>query len=162
VPRVIRLLEQKAWLDNLTDQPDLLQADALKNFKTQSNKLSIFKIVEEGDGDNVLRILVAYAATRDNVDKVDYAIFEERVLQDLEIQKVVSIGATADDLVNSLHMDLVDLTGQTICYLAARIQREGNIERINKREVESALRSAKLRGYLQAEKINHTLSAKLM
>lgn len=62
-----------------------LQADALKNFKTTENKLSVYQIENIDDRTLVIRVLAAIAAGRDKPGEIDYAIFDSMILKKIGI-----------------------------------------------------------------------------
>jgi hypothetical protein len=162
VAKLIRQLDQKIWLDRqIAEEFGGLQADALKNFKTTENKLSVFKVDEDNIQNTVIRILVALACGRQSPDKVDYALFDSDVLKRLDIQFDEIEGTTPDLTVNKLHIDLKKLSGDKICEFAKLIQNSGELERLLSKDLEKAMREGIEKEHLQVEGINPRLLQKI-
>lgn len=136
-----------------------LQADALKNFETKENAFSVYEV--ENELTDIERILAAIAGTRDNVQEVEYASFDSNLLEEHEIKTKKIKGATADDEVNNLHIDLIDLTAKQLYLLASSIQKDGKLIRILKKEIGRKITEGLKEGYLDKKKINEKLLPKL-
>ncbi len=136
-----------------------LQADALKNFRTKENALSVYEVQNELT--DIQRILAAIAGTRDNVQEVEYATFDSNLLEELEIKTNKIKGDTADDTVNNLHIDLIDLTAKQVCLLASSIQKAGELTRMLKKKIGKKIIEGLKEGYLNKNKINEKLLPKL-
>ena len=162
MPRLIRQLDQKIWLDRqIANSFGGLQADALKNFRTSENSLSVFKIDEDNIDKSVMRILVALACCRQTFDKVDYALFDSDIIEDLDIEFDEIEGATPDQTVNELHVDLKQLSGDVICGLAKSIQNTGKLDRLLRKDIEKAIIEGIKNAQIQVEKINPQLVNKI-
>ena len=118
----LRKLDRKAVfhkVDWLMDGD--VQADALHDLRTYSNTLSIW-IVEEELG-NLDRIIAALTATRQTIDKFDYALLDERFLSQIGVDRVQVKGKSCDDFANDLwHHDLRGLSGLKLVELASLMQ----------------------------------------
>jgi hypothetical protein len=102
--KVVRKLENKMWLEpEIYPQLNGTQADALKNFRTTENRLSLFIADDENA---ISRILAAIVAGGQNATNADYAIFETEILDQCGINYERCPGETADEQVNKLHIDL--------------------------------------------------------
>lgn len=145
--RLVRKLDNKLWLakDIAHERGIEVQADSLKNFKTQQNGLSLYKL---NDGVTLERILVAIIA-KGSIDKIDYAIFDTSILDLLEIKYKSTLGETPDQGVNDLHVDLVDLSAEQLWLLALKIQEAGETGCIMKSKVNQALDESKSKGYIK-------------
>jgi hypothetical protein len=162
VPKLIRKLDQKIWLDRQVAKDfGGLQADALKNFRTSGNKISVYKVDEDNIQDSAIRILVAISCGRDSLDKVDYALFDLDIIKKLDIQFDEIEGTTPDQTVNKLHIDLKKLSGNLICELAKSIQDSGEIDRLYPKVIEKAINKGIEKKQLQVEKINSQLLGKI-
>ncbi len=162
MPKLIRQLNSKIWLDRqIAEEFGGLQADALKNFKTSENTLSVFKVDEDNRQESVIRILVALACGRQSLDKVDYALFDSDIIKKLDIQFDEIEGTTPDQAVNKLHIDLKKLSGNLICELAKSIQNSGEIDRLYPKVIEKAINKGIEKKQLQVEKINSQLLGKI-
>lgn len=162
MPKLIRQLSSKIWLDRqIAEKFGGLQADALKNFKTSENKMSVFKVDEDNKQESVIRILVALACGRQSLDKVDYALFDSDIIKKLDIQVDEIEGTTPDQTVNKLHIDLKKLSGDIICELAKSIQNSGELKRLYSKDIEKAINEGIEKKQLQVEKINSQLLSKI-
>ncbi len=162
MPKLIRQLNSKIWLDRqIAEKFGGLQADALKNFKTSENKISVFKVDEDNIKESVIRILVALACGRQSLDKVDYALFDSDIIKKLDIQFDKIEGTTPDQTVNKLHIDLKKLSGDIICELAKSIQNSGELERLYERDIKKAINEGIEKKQLQVNKINSQLLVKI-
>ena len=106
----MRTTRQARWLK----YPDLewlsqddIQSDALLDLRTEDNKLSVYKVENEADTE---RVIIALAATRENLSNLDYAVFEDSTLASTDITISQQNGETPDAEVNKLHYDLTNLT----------------------------------------------------
>jgi len=157
---LFRKLQKKVYMDpQIADELGGLQADALRNFITKDNAFSVYEVQNEQT--DIERILAAIAGTRDNVQEVEYAIFDSGLLEELEIKTKKIEGDTADDKVNNLHIDLIDLTAKQVCLLASSIQKDGNLARILKKKIGRRITDGLKLGYLDERKINERLLPKL-
>lgn len=162
MPYLIRKLEKKIWLDIVVAKEiGGLQADALKNFKTTENKLSVYQIENIDDRTLVIRVLAAIAAGRDKPGEIDYAIFDSMILKKIGINVEQIEGDTADQEINKLHLDLTQLKAEQILFLAEYVQKEGILERISKREITQSLTTGLEKGKLLKSKVNLKLLNKL-
>lgn len=149
--KLVRKLDNKLWLDpQISMERNGTQADALKNFKTISNALSVF-IAD--DQDKLTRILAAIAAGGSKPDKVDYAIFDAIILERNGIHYEKCPGDTADEEVNKLHVDLKNLTAVQVSSLAQSIKDEGNLNRLSKTKIIKAITDGLNNNFLNRENV---------
>jgi hypothetical protein len=156
--KVVRKLDNKLWLD-----PEIskelhgaqVQADAMKNFRTSDNKLSVF-IAD--DADKIPRILAAIAANSTSIANVDYAIFDTDILDQHGIKYKKCPGDTPDEDVNQLHVDLEYLSAFQVCSLAQDIQGKGSLDRFSKKFIMNAITNGINNKYLNKERVKIKLS----
>jgi hypothetical protein len=153
--KLVRKLDNKLWLDKEISEKlhgGEIQGDALKNFRSSKNRLSLF-IADETD--NIIRIAAAIAAggDKDKVSNIDYAIIDRRLLDQHDIQYEKCPGETPDSEINELHVDLVNLTARKINLLAELIQNHGTLERLSGRKVEQAIREGLANGFLAKDRV---------
>jgi len=118
-----------------------LQADALVDLSTKSNELSVYLV--DQDKTDLNQVVVALALTCDNLSNVDFALIKEEDLEPLQIKVRQSQGDTPDELVNSRHYDLYEITAQKILALALVIKRS-EISRITEPNIKkNAIRALK-------------------
>ena len=120
MPQYLRSIRQGRW--ELPQWPDAnsgdVQADALRDLYTDKNKLSVYRADSQNDID---RITVALAATRDNLQNVDYAVFDDAEFQRIGLKITPSPGSTPVSIVNNLHHDIIQLTARQVVSLATII-----------------------------------------
>ena len=124
MPSFLRSIRQSRWKkpEWLDPGSGEIKADALLDLQTSNNLLSVYRVESEHD---INRITVALAATRDNLQNVGYAVFDDREFQNTGIAIVPSPGKTPDCRVNELHHDIGALTvGQTAALAAIIIKGE--------------------------------------
>lgn len=132
---LIRKLVKFVWIDPAgAEKLGGLQADALKNFKTSCNTLSVFR-VPENDNLSIEHIVAAVAARLDRLENIEYAVFDAAILDEHAIKSSEVKGKTLDARVNDLHVDLADLTAVQICAIAKSIQQHGDLRRLYKDDV---------------------------
>jgi hypothetical protein len=160
VARFLRAIRQRRWFT----YPDIdwlpqgeLQADALLDLRTVGNSISLYEIRDDSDE---LRIATALAANRDNVDVIDYAVFEDSQFTELDLAVSQSVGETPDATVNSLHYDLLNLTARQVGGLAEVIS-NGAHTRIPRKTVSSLLAEAIEVERLDRERIKLSLLSRL-
>ena len=141
MPRFLRVTRQSRWINDADDDKWLLsgeiKADALRDLQTDKNALSIYRADDESA---VNKICLAIAATLQNFDNVDYAIFDAAELPPIGIEPTQTAGGTPYPEVNSLHYDLTMLTVEKVSRLAQVIA-AGVHNRIPKKSIEISLRS---------------------
>lgn len=134
---LIANLKLDRWLPEGWTKAGEVPADALVDLRTRGNELSVFEVDEPKNGE---RIVVAFAATRNELSEIGYAIFDGAPLAVLGIAPQKSPGETPDDVVNALHYDLKALTATQVAGLAGAIANGTS----------QLILSKKLRGLLQA------------
>ena len=108
--RYLRQIRRGRWLrypEVPWLSPDGIQADALLDVGTLENKLSIYEV--EGEHD-VERVANALAANRKYATNLDYIVFLDNELVKSNVSIENERGETPDELANSLHRDLKELT----------------------------------------------------
>ncbi|GAB4506941.1 MAG: hypothetical protein Tsb0026_00150 [Sulfuricaulis sp.] len=157
----LRKLERKLWLDpQYSKNLGGLAADAIKNFKTFGNSLSVFSV--EDDPNLITRVLAAIIGGCDRICEAEYALFDSSILDDLGIKYEQEDGKTADAEVNKQHVNLGDLTADQINNLAEKIQAIGHLNRILHNKIEESLREGIQRGTIQYDRLNKKLATSLM
>jgi hypothetical protein len=127
VPFVLRKIRKAKWYKH-QDVPWLregeLQADALSDFYTENNTLSIWLVTD--DRLNLERIAAALAANRDVISNLDYTLLNVRLLDDLNIKIEPTRGDSSDQIANtSWHRDLIELSTLNLMGLANTILTKG-------------------------------------
>lgn len=165
MPHVFRVISNRRRWDKPT--PELfpwlrageIQADAVTDLRTQKNGLSVFII--DNDRNNLDRVVAAFAANRDDYDKLDYVLFEDRVLDELEIRTQQQPGITPDPQVNRWHINLVELSAQKVVDLARAILRYGTTSRVLKKTVQKMIEDGVLEGRIDRARLRNKILARI-
>ena len=112
--------------------------------------------------DQLARVVAALALTRDYLGHVDLAVIPATVLADCRLTCDRTDGGTPDTLVNSWHLDIVNLSLYKLRKLAGSIRRCGKIRRFQQRKVIEAIRTTMGSGNVDPEKVNARLAKSLV
>lgn len=152
---VIRKLTKKLWLDlEIANELGGLQGDALKNFATTSNTLSLFYIDDTVTPERVAAVI---ALGRNQFDIVDYALFDEAILGEIGLELDKKPGTTVDVLVNGSHVNVVRLTAEKVRALAERIQLTGQLKTLTTQRLIALSKKLVADGAIALEKVNPKL-----
>ena len=157
MPQYLRSIRQGRWRAPSWLRCGEVQADALGDLATVDNQLSVYRVESQQD---INRITIALAATRDNLQNVDYAVFDDAEFENIGIQISQSPGKTPDQVVNELHHDISNLTARQTAALAAIIAR-GKIERRPRGEIRDGMQAAMRCGALDYKAMKEHLLSKL-
>jgi hypothetical protein len=147
--RFLRLIRQARWISPEWLPVGELQGDALLDLQTKDNALSVWEVRSDADEE---RVAVALAASRDNVDVLDYAVFDDSEFPSIGITLGKQDGATPDMAVNQLHYELDNLTVSKIAQLAQVLSRVKPV-RIPRKQVIFRLKEAVSTGTLNKETV---------
>ena len=137
---LVRRLKNGTWLASTDGESGDLRSDALKNFNTTNNKLSVFEI--DGSVYSAERMAIAVAARSQRLEQVDYIEFEHQIAFELEILLDETAGDTPDQEANKLHRDLQIGSTKKLCALAEAIYRTSKPQRVSKPNVAKLLLNA--------------------
>jgi hypothetical protein len=88
-------------------------ADPMSDFlPTDKGTLSVYLV--ENNKQYIDRVIAAMAATRQDVDKFEYAIVELQDLESRGFETEIQLGTTPDEEVNRWHLNIVKLSTQKI------------------------------------------------
>lgn len=157
MPFVLRKLDRKAAFYPIDGIPDGdVQADALSDLRTRANALSVW-LVDEDRG-NLHRIVAALAAGRMQLAKLDYALIDQRALEALDIQVVPKGGLSCDVEANARwHRDILELSGAKLVELAAALQTEAALERVQKSDVRAHIVHSISMGFIDPNGLEETI-----
>ena len=125
---------------------------ALKDLEPQDNRLSVFLVNE--DKSNLLRIVAAFAATRDRTAAFDYILMKLDELEKLGIHWKRTPAKTADDDVNASHLDLNDLSQSNLVDLAHAFISHADPVRVPEKDVKELIRQGLKCGHIKRCKVN--------
>ena len=144
MPAYLRSLTLKRWAESLGPYEDhtTVPADPISDLKTDGNVLSISLV--EDDQSNLKRVAAAFACTRPDIRKLEFALVPHDALEaaGFRIEKVrgQSPDTSASD---AYHFDLVSLTGVQLVKLAQVIINTGAIQAFwSEQEVKEAIRAS--------------------
>jgi len=159
MPLLIKLDNKRMW-----DRPEWLPAgevpaEAVQDVRADGNELSVWFV--EPDRSNLDRVLTAIAANRQHFEKIDYAVFDEAVVERCGVTLRQSAGQLPDeDASRTWHRDLIELTGRKLVCVAEFIA-AGSPERRPMNQIKALLAAAAREGHIRRELMRNELAAKL-
>ena len=99
--------------------------------------LTVFPVVWVLDSEPTMqqRLLAALAASREKLDKLDYAIVDADRLYELGVKTLKTPGRSLDAGLVECHRDLAELTGSKLIGIARIIRDEGEKRRVDWRDL---------------------------
>ena len=145
---------RQEWLED-GDVP----ADALASFITKDSALSVWTI--EDDESNLRRVVAALAASRDSIDKLDYALVDEGAFDIAGVCLSQVKGRSPDGGANGLwHRDLTGLSGKRLVQLA--VNTGGcRMKRVPQSDVRAWLLESITLGFIRTASMNKKLRERL-
>ena len=162
MPLLLRIIRKSRWYQGDPPPwlaPGDLPADPLGDLTTQDNKLSVWRVEESHS--NLNQIIAAVAATRDSVSNVDYALFDEKILSQYNIEVRETKGETFDEQINVYHRDLVELSASALVTLARAIRANATIDRRPPKEVGQLIRQAVSAGRIELTNLKEGIQKKI-
>ena len=162
MPLLLRKLRKPRWtLDK--DLPWLAEgdipADPLSDLATSENKLSVFLV--EDDRSNLDQVVTAVAATRGHLAVFDYALFDQQLLPQLNIKIESTDGGTLDQVVNSWHRDLVELSALKLVELAKAILANAEKNRVLEKKIGQLMAQAVSLGRIDGDQLTPETRSKI-
>ena len=130
-----------------------IQSDALGDLQTRDNRLSVYRIENEEDAEQVI---IALAATREYLAHLDYAVFGDAMLIATGIVIRQQDGETPNSEANKLHYDLLELTAGRLLVLAEAVA-SGEHARAPRKDIRVRLKQALHSGTIEEDKIKPKL-----
>lgn len=94
------------------------------------------------DQSDLERIISALAANSMSLDAVDYIMMDVRELDALDIETEETQGRTPDSVVNTCHLDLLNLTDSQLDRLAHAFRDKGESDRYAKKDLKQMILEA--------------------
>ena len=129
----VRNLKKGTWCERLPDNPETVRPDALKNFATEQDRLSVFEC--DGEKQHADRVAVAVATGRNRLTEVEYILFGDDLNTELGIQVEKSEGRTKDKVANSHHRDLTISSANQLAELVTNVCARSAVTRLEAFEV---------------------------
>ncbi len=160
MPKFLRTVRKSrwsapSWLSGFTSDR---QSDALVDFSTKINVLSVYLVDSD---DEIQQVVAGLAAGRCNLTNFDYAVLEADALDRMNLRVVQTPGKTLHQEANNLHRDIVDLTAANILDLVQSIT-TSSVERVPMPKVKAFLERSIRDGYIDAGALKESLSRKLV
>lgn len=125
----------------------------------QQNELSVYVVNDKGD--ELKRLVAAFAANRDRPDKLDYKLLDYDQLEILGFDFDSILGDTSDDLVNQWHRNLHHLTIARLMEFV-KLLYETETKKSPKKDVEKWIAESVRNQYIQLERIrSETMQQKI-
>ena len=154
---LMRVVTKPKWIRPDWMSLDDIPADVLSDLRATNNELSVWST--ESDRSDLDAVIVAAAASREHLDKLDYTLFDENALSSLGIRCVRSDGETPHRHANKeMHRDLVQLTAQKVVRLAYMMMPLERV-RVSEKQVRLMLTRAIAQGDLERTRIAPKLLA---
>lgn len=135
-------------------------AAPFSDFRVSECEDSVWHVDENGS--NLLRLVAALAARRQNREKFDYVVVETSLVRGLGISIKETTGNSADPDANAKwHRDLVELTGSRLLAWIQAIHDHGEFCRVSEKRVVELLVSGMGSGQLDKSRIDPKLLASL-
>lgn len=146
--------EDEGWLSD-----GFNRADALKNLRTQNNSLSMYRF-DDADS-QIERVLAALASTKGSLEYVDYAFINESEIINIGVKLHDVPGDTPDSFVNTLHVDLVELTAEKVSEIAKLSIKSSMTNRLNVKKVTKIIKENIDSGNIDKAKVHAVLLPKI-
>ena len=144
------LPEDRAWLKD-----DEIPADPLSDLNTDGNALSIYLI--DDDKSELNRCIAAYATCKNRgyIREIDYLLFEERIIRELEIKTHQSDAKDLiDERIKKLHWDMYELSSQRLVELAKTVLPNNEVNTLSIDEVCQLINDSIKNGWINIQDIN--------
>lgn len=121
-----RVITFSKWNKKISRQDAGIAGDAISDLRTTNNTLSVWKVFDEKDYDELLDLAVVAALNRDRLQKVSYVLLDEAWLNDNNIA-FQSAPGKCDFIKNeyhdlkSKHIDLTEIDYKQLGILAEKI-----------------------------------------
>lgn len=162
MPLILRSIRQSRWykIERLPwlAQGDM-QADPLGDLTTTNNELSVWVIAD--DKANLNRIIAAVAATRDQVQNLDYLLVNQHLLTDINIKSKKVKGTTPDEKANSWHLNLIELSALKLVELGKVMLAQGEVRRTSHKDVGQLIADSVNNGHIERAKLKVGIQAKI-
>jgi hypothetical protein len=133
----------------------------IRDLRADDNALSLWEIQEdESNLPDVVAALVA--AERKSVkNDFDYALIDEKHLDEIVLKPTKKIGKTPYGIINSYHYDIPRLSINSVVYFAHLLSRYATFSRMGWKDIQARLRQANEKGQLDLTNIEDKLKEQL-
>jgi len=164
MPLVIRFIKSyltweiapkdKVWL-----QKDEIPADPLSDLRTNRNKLSVYLL--DDDKSQVERCAAAYAANRNKIEELDYLLFDESLIDEMQIKRHQFDGNLVDIEINKLHWNLCELSSQKLVELAMRLIDDCQTDSYDRFQITQLINNSIHNGWIKKDSLNKGIKKRL-
>jgi len=139
---------------------DDVPADCLADLACSECRLSVWAVDTERS--NLERVVAAVSSTRENLQNFDYALIARADVEQVGLSIRQCPGKTADrEADDTLHWDLVELSGAKLLELARAIFFRARQDRFLPKHIEGFVRRGVAEGKLAVGLLNPTLRTRL-
>lgn len=136
-----------------------VQGDPLGDLRIQDGTLSVWHI--EDNHSNLKLIITALASNRDRFDKFDYGLFDQTLLDEIDIKIKETPGKTPIESVNLFHRDLTQLTINKTATLVNAIFDSLQKKRVLGEEIESLIRDGVKKSLIDLRKVKKSMKGRI-
>lgn len=118
---LLRVITDSKWKKTLVRNPSLLPADCLSDLRTSANTLSVWKVNNPEDEDELKELCMIQALCRDKLQKVSYVLLNEDSIKQIGIILKNDVGMCPCIINQQLlqkHIDLDQLDSKQLEKLA--------------------------------------------
>lgn len=157
MPQYLLKITKRKWdkLDVPWLQTNEIQADPLGDLKIKDGTLSVWYI--EDDKSNLDQIIAGLAATRQKIDKFEYGLFDQAVIDTADIRVELTQGEIPIESANSWHRDLIHLTVYRASNFVKTLFNAIEKERLIYDEVKARILEAVKTGNINLQKVQPSL-----
>ena len=132
----------------------------IRDLRADDNALSLWKIND--DKSNLPHVIAALASRRKSIkNDFDYALLDDNHLDKLNFKPMKKTGKTPYRDVNSDHLDVPNLSINSVVYFAYLLSRYGKFDRMGWKDIEIQLKDAHKRRQLDLAEIDAKLKEQL-
>lgn len=161
MPQFLLRITKRKW-DKLNVQwlrPNDIQADPLGDLSIIDGTLSVWYI--EDDRSNLDLIVTALAATRERFDKFEFGLFDQNVVDLVDVLVKIKPGDTPLENANHWHRDLTELTIDKATTLVKTIFNGLEKKRLFAETITDRILGAVHAGDINLQKVNKTMRKKI-
>lgn len=142
--------ELKSWL-----VPGDFPADPVTDLRTKDNSLSIWILSD--DKKELNRCLSAFAAEKNRVDKIEYFLFDDTLIEKLNLKIHIEESNLKDKEMNLLHRNIIELSINSLITLTKNIFANCEPGRILKNDVGELIKESIVNGWINKSSLNRDI-----
>ena len=161
MPQYLLMIKKRRWdyLEAGWLGAQEIQADPLGDLRIEEGNLSVWHI--DDDKTNLDLVISALASARQSLDKFEYALFDQKLIRQINIQTRETPGNTPIKPANSWHRDLIHLTIDKTAQLVKAIFHNAEKRRLLEDDVKERIKKCVDQEMLDLQKIPSSFRNKL-